>query len=195
MNEEEIKDIESTEEEQVDTQEEVEQPELKYTDEDVDRIINKKVAEISAKKERELEDKLNEAEKLRKMNADEKAHYEAKKKDERIAELEAKLNRKDLETEATNMLAEHDILANEGVLSYVVRDNAEETQIAVNGFVDLVNELADKKVKQALAGKTPTKIGNTSQPVKKLSEMTYTEKVELKAKNPQHYQTLLEQER
>ena len=57
-------------------------PEAKYTDKDVDEIVSKKFAQWKSKHEAEVA----EAQKLAEMNATEKAAYELKKANERIAE-------------------------------------------------------------------------------------------------------------
>ena len=80
-----------------------------------------------------------------------------KKQAERIAELEAQLNRNGLEKEASKMLFEAGITADETVLDFVVRNNAEDTQQSVQSLIGLVNTLADAKVQTMLVGKTPIK--------------------------------------
>ena len=73
------------------------QDEKKYTDADVNAIIDKKFAKWKS----EQEAKENEAKKLREMNENQKAEYERKKQADYIAELEAKINRSGLEREAS----------------------------------------------------------------------------------------------
>ena len=55
------------------------------------------------------------------------------------------------------MLFEAGITADETVLDFVVRNNAEDTQQSVQSLIGLVNTLADAKVQTMLVGKTPTK--------------------------------------
>ena len=57
------------------------------------------------------------------------------------------------------MLSEGGIAVDDKILGLVVKDTAESTQEAVEGFVALVNELADKKVGEKLKGKTPKEDG------------------------------------
>ena len=70
--------------EQADEQKPQAGPQAKYTDEQVDEIVNKKFAQWKTKHEAEVA----EAKKLAEMNAAEKAAYELKKANARIAELE-----------------------------------------------------------------------------------------------------------
>ena len=72
-----VEDVEKVAAEPEEHQEEP-KDEKKYTDADVDKIINKKFA----KWKEEAEKAEKEAEKLRKMNAEQKAEYEAKKQAE-----------------------------------------------------------------------------------------------------------------
>ena len=60
------------------------------------------------------------------------------------------------------MLSEGGIVADDKILGLVVKDIAEKTQEAVESFVALVNDLADKKVGEKLKGKTPKKMEDTS---------------------------------
>lgn len=162
--------------------------EKKYTDADVDEIINKKFA----KWKEEAEKAEKEAEKLRKMNTEQKAEYEAKKQSERIAELEAQINRNGLEKEASKMLFEAGITADETVLDFVVRNNAEDTQQSVQSLIGLVNTLADAKVQTMLVGKTPTKQEETGQGITKeqFRKMGYQSRNELFQTNPELYNQL-----
>lgn len=162
--------------------------EKKYTDADVDKIINKKFA----KWKEEAEKAEKEAEKLRKMNTEQKAEYEAKKQSERIAELEAQINRNGLEKEASKMLFEAGITADETVLDFVVRNNAEDTQQSVQSLIGLVNTLAEAKVQTMLVGKTPTKQEETGQGITKeqFRKMGYQSRNELFQTNPELYNQL-----
>ncbi len=102
MNEE-TQTVETVEEQKVPAEPEKQpQDEKKYTDADVNAIIDKKFAKWKS----EQEAKENEAKKLREMNENQKAEYERKKQADYIAELEAKINRSGLEREASKMLSE-----------------------------------------------------------------------------------------
>lgn len=75
-----------------------------------------------------MQEKLDEAEKLRAMNESQKAEYEQEKQRAYIAELEAKINRSGLEREASKMLSEGGITVDDKILGLVVKDTAESTQ-------------------------------------------------------------------
>lgn len=192
--EKEVKNVESVEEEAVDTQEVAEESVKTFTQEEVDKLVQERVNRAVKKAEREAQAKMDEAEKLRKMNAEEKARYESQKQADRIAELEAKLNRNGLEKEATQMLSEAGITANDTVLSLLVKDSAEATQEAVRVFAGLVDDLSDKKVAEMLKGKTPQKTEkshNTELTKEQFDRMSYRARLDLKQSNPELYNQLL----
>lgn len=181
------------ENEQASTQEETETTEKTFTQAELDDIVQKEKAKAKRSAEREYKEKMDEAEKLRKMNAEQKAEYEAQKQADRIAELEAQLNRNGLEKEASKMLSEAGIVASDDILSFVVKDDAEGTQEAVNALSSLVNELADKKVSEMLKGKTPRKIEqSTAGAVTKeqFDRMGYKSRNELLQNDPELYAKL-----
>ena len=179
--------------EQASTQKEVESTEKTFTQSQLDEIIQKEKAKAKRSAEKEYQAKMDEAEKLRQMNETQKAEYEQEKQRAYIAELEAKINRSGLEREASKMLSEGGIAVDDKILGLVVKDTAESTQEAVESFVALVNELADKKVSEKLKGKTPKKMEDTSAgeiTKEQFNRMGYQSRNELLQKNPELYNKL-----
>ena len=179
--------------EQASTQEEEQATEKTFTQSQLDEIIQKEKAKAKRSAEKEYQAKLDEAEKLRQMNEAQKAEYEQKKQRAYIAELEAKINRSGLEREASKMLSEGGIAVDDKILGLVVKDTAESTQEAVDSFVALVNELADKKVGEKLKGKTPKKMEDTSAgeiTKEQFNKMGYQSRNELLQNNPELYHKL-----
>lgn len=180
--------------ETVDTQENVdtvqeEKHERTFTRAEIGKILS---AERS-KWEAEQEAKENEAKKLRQMNEAQKAEYEQEKQRAYIAELEAKINRSGLEREASKMLSEGGIAVDDKILGLVVKDTAESTQEAVESFVVLVNNLADRKVGEKLKGKTPKKMEDTTAgeiTKEQFNRMGYQSRNELLQNNPELYHKL-----
>ena len=174
-------------------QEEDKTTEKTFTQSQLDEIIQKEKAKAKRSAEKEYQAKMDEAEKLRAMNETQKAEYEQEKQRAYIAELEAKINRSGLEREASKMLSEGGIVVDDKILSIVVKDTAESTQEAVEGFVALVNELADKKVGEKLKGKTPKKMEDTSAgeiTKEQFNKMGYQSRNELLQNNPELYHKL-----
>ena len=181
------------EEETVDNSETVEDTPKTFTQSEVDELIKKRLAKQEKSFDKRMQEKLDEAEKLRQMNETQKAEYEQEKQRAYIAELEAKINRSGLEREASKMLSEGGIVADEKILGIVVKDTAERTQEAVESFVALVNELADKKVGEKLKGKTPKKMEDTSAgeiTKEQFNKMGYQSRNELLQNNPELYHKL-----
>lgn len=126
-------------------------PEKKYTQEDFEKEIARRIAN-----EKKLADeKVEEAKKLAKMNADQKREYEYEKLQKELDEYKKKDAYHSLSKEAANMLSDNKITADDELLSFVVKETAEETQKAVKSFVGVLNQKVEEGVKQALSGKSP----------------------------------------
>ena len=181
------------EEGSVDNSETVEDAPKTFTQSEVDELIKKRLAKQEKSFDKRMQEKLDEAEKLRAMNETQKAEYEQEKQRAYIAELEAKINRSGLEREASKMLSEGGIIADDKILGLIVKDTAESTQEAVESFVALVNELADKKVGEKLKGKTPKKMEDTTAgeiTKEQFNKMGYQSRNELLQNNPELYHKL-----
>ena len=193
MAEEEKNDVLETELDNVDNPGEGEDTQKTFTQSEVDELIKKRLAKQEKSFDKRMQEKLDEAEKLRQMNETQKAEYEQEKQKAYIAELEEKINRSGLEREASKMLSEGGIVADEKILGIVVKDTAERTQEAVESFVALVNDLADKKVGEKLKGKTPKKMEDTSAgeiTKEQFNRMGYQSRNELLQNNPELYRKL-----
>ena len=183
--------VEEVVQEEVDTQEttEQQQEEVKtYTQDELEEIVTARVAREKKATEKAVE----EASKLAKMNEEEKREFEYQKLQEELAELKRKDAYYGLSREASKMLAEHDIQANDGLLQVLVQDDAEGTQTAVNDFVELFNAKVEEGVKEALSGRTPKANLNATQVVTQedFNKMGYSERVALKQKDENLYNKL-----
>lgn len=125
----------------------------KYTDEDVNAIVDKKFA----KWQKDLEAKKQEAEKLAKMNAEQKALHEKEQLEKRIAEYEKKENIREMEKEARKMLSEQKIPITDDIVSYFVSEDAESTKKGVEALTAYVNNLQEQWEIARNTGKTPKK--------------------------------------
>lgn len=125
--------------------------EARYSDEDLDRIIDKKFAKWKA----EEAERVEEAKRLATMNATEKAEHERDLEKKRADEAEAKLTRYGLTSEARSMLSKESIVLNEDLLTVLVGKDAETTKANVDSFVELFRDAVDSEVKKRIAGKTP----------------------------------------
>ena len=125
--------------------------ELKYSDKDVDEIINKKFAEWEKRQQK----KTTEAERLGKMTAEEKANERIKALEDKLAEAERKEARAAMTKEARAILHTANINISDELLANLVSDNAETTQASVKSFITLFNSAVEKAVKEAYKGETP----------------------------------------
>ena len=142
---EEIKEpVEQDVQEQASTPDTEQSTEKTFTQAEMDEIIQQRLKKAEKSYARKMQDKLDEAEKLRQMNAEQKAEYEKEKQEAEIADLKAQLNRNALEKVASKLLSEAGIVADDEILSFVVKEDAEGTQEAINSFSILVNDFADK---------------------------------------------------
>lgn len=193
MAEEVKEDVLEIEKETVDDPETVENAPKTFTQSEVDELIKKRLAKQEKSFDKRMQEKLDEAEKLRAMNETQKAEYEQEKQRAYIAELEAKINRSGLEREASKMLSEGGIIADDKILGLIVKDTAERTQEAVESFVALVNDLADRKVGEKLKGKTPKKMEETTAgeiTKEQFNKMGYRSRNELLQNKPELYHKL-----
>lgn len=120
-------------------------------DTDVDKIIKSK----HSRWQKELESEKQEAEKLAKMNADEKAEHERKKLEERLAEYERKEVLSNMGREAKAMLKEKNVQVNDEVLVLLVKENADETKGNVNAFVEYIESERKRWEIERNTGTTP----------------------------------------
>jgi hypothetical protein len=149
------------------------EPEKKYTDADVDRIVRKKIAQEREQARREKE----EAEKLAEMNATQKAEYERdqviQERDQARQELE-EYKRKDALAEMTKvarkMLAEKGINVSDDLLALMVTPDAQATKTAIDGFAKLHMEAVEEAVKARLRGEPPRVGSGSSSPVSEIEK-------------------------
>lgn len=131
-------------------------PEYKYTDEDVDKIVSKKIA-----KERErAKAEADEAARLAKMTEQERTAAELKKALDEVEALRAEKARNEMRETARKMLSDASVNVPDGILDVLVTNDADTTKKAVDDFTSLFKSVVDKAVKAKLGGEPP-KVGGT----------------------------------
>ena len=123
-------------------------PEPKYTDEDLDRIIQEK----KAKWDKQAKEAEEEAKKLAKMNAQQKAEHERDKLQKELDKLRGEKARADMAKEARRMCADANINVSDDILSSIITSDADTTKEAVESFIELFKSEVEKAVKEALKG-------------------------------------------
>lgn len=124
----------------------------KYTDADVDEIINKKFA----KWQKEQEKKISEAEKLAGMNAQEKAEHERDTLQKELDELKRANSIAEMEKTARTMLRDDGVNVPDEVVSSLIAEDADNTKAKVEAFSKAFKEAVQTAVKEALKGKAPS---------------------------------------
>lgn len=125
----------------------------KYTDEDVDKLLNKKFAEWQKKHQKAVD----EAVKLEKMNAQQKAEYERDQLQKELDSYKQKDAISEMTKTARKMLSEGGISIPDELLSMMVTTDAEETKKAIDGFSKAFSEAVEAAVKERLKGEPPRK--------------------------------------
>lgn len=127
----------------------------KYSDADVDAIIDKKFA----KWQKEQEAKIDEAKKLERMDAQQKAEYERDQLQARLAELERENNTSRMQKVARGMLKDSGVQVADELLNVLIASDAETTQVNIQAFADMYKTDVEKAVNERLKGKTPSRMG------------------------------------
>ncbi|GAK31012.1 hypothetical protein WOSG25_061420 [Weissella oryzae SG25] len=158
------------------------QSEAKYTDDDVNKIVQEKLVKAK-QKEREA---VEEAKKLAKMNADQKQQYELEQAQKAQHDAEARLARYEMRSEARKMLAETGITFTDEDLALVVATDAETTKANVSQLAGIIDRIREGVKTELLKGKTPTATGSSITQVTESDfvRMTLAEKAKLAKDNP-----------
>ncbi|WP_242596364.1 DUF4355 domain-containing protein [Enterococcus ureasiticus] len=164
--------VEITKDEQV-----TNEPDKKYSDEDVNKIIDAKFAKWKSEQQKEQD----EAKKLAEMDDKEKTDYEKQKLQEEIDYLKKEKTLIEMAKTATSMLADKGVQASEGILSFVVKESAEATSERVKAFIELIDaereaikEDFEKRLgsKLPLDGTTSTTLSRGAQMAKEINNQT-----------------------
>lgn len=127
------------------------QGEKTFTQEEVDQILKERLA----REKKNKEDAVKEAEKLAKMNKDQKAEYEREQMQKELDAYKAKEARNEMKQTAKDMLKEKDIGADDGLLEIVTADTADQTSENVKAFTDVLNRMVREQVQAKLTQGTP----------------------------------------
>lgn len=123
----------------------------KYSDEDLNRIINKKFAEWASKKDKEMD----EATKLANMNAQERAEHERDELQKQLDELRQRDTLAQMAAEARNMLQKEAVSVPDSVIDMLVSADADKTKKAVSNFASAFKTAVQAAVVEQLKGKPP----------------------------------------
>lgn len=122
-----------------------------YTDEDVDKLINRKFAEWQAKKEQEI----SEAKKLADMDAQQRAEYEREKLQKELDAYKMRETLAEMAKTARSMLAQQDIHVSDELVSALVTEDAQTTADNVQNFAKAFQAAVSQAVEQKITHKEP----------------------------------------
>lgn len=123
----------------------------KYSDEDLDRIIARKIAE-----ERKRNDKsAKEAQRLASMSAEERTQTELEETKRQLEELRHQTAIDKMAKVARGILSEKNINLPDDLLLTMVTEDSKETKANVDSFVKLFEKAVTDAVTEKLKGKTP----------------------------------------
>lgn len=140
------------------------EPEKKYTDADVDAIIDKKFAKWKTDQEKAIANavaQVEEANRLAQMNDKEKADHEREVMAQELAQLKAEKAHSTMMATARKMLEGDGVKIPDDILTLLVADDAEATGNAVKAFSAMFQNAVNEAVKGQLAAGEPKK-GNVS---------------------------------
>ncbi len=134
--------------------------EKKYTDEEVDALIERKFAEWQKKHEKQ-QAKQDEAERLKNMSDQERKDHEMEELRKQVDALQKKETMSKMSTTARSMLSAKGITVDDALVGMLISEDADATKRAVDAFITAFQDAVGKAVKDALKGEAPRK-GGTS---------------------------------
>ena len=125
--------------------------EKKYSDADLDKIINQKFA----KWQKDQEKAVDEAKKLATMTEQEKAEHERDEIKKELEALKKANNMAEMGKQARKLLSDDGINVPDNLVEMIITENAETTKANVEAFSKLFKGAVQSAVKETLKGKAP----------------------------------------
>ena len=122
-----------------------------YTDEDVDKLINRKFAEWQAKKDKEI----NEAQKFAEMNEQQKAEYKLDKLQKELDEYKNRETLSEMAKTARSILSEQNINIPDELVSVLVTTDADTTSTNVKAFAKAFQSAVSQAVDSKISHREP----------------------------------------
>lgn len=161
-----------------------------FTQDEVNKIVSQRLE----RQKEQLKAKEDEAKKLSRMNAEQKANYELEKANKRAEEAAAKLARYEMRDSAKQMLADGGFNnADNNLLDLVVTDTAESTQANVNVLLTAIEAIREDERNKLLSGKTPRVSGKKVKPLtpNDLIKLKPADRIKFQRENPDEYVKIL----
>ena len=118
-----------------------------------DRRVSKAIDTAKEKWQKEADEKISEAKRLEKMNAEQKAEYQRKQAEEKLAKREAEVTRRELMAEAKAQLAEKGLpVTLSEVLDY---SDADKCKASIEAVSKAFSDSVEAAVNERMKGKPP----------------------------------------
>lgn len=134
-----------------------------FTQDDLNKIISDRLTKERKKWDEELSSKVEEAkteaQKLAKMNAEQKAEYERKQLEEQLTKREAELTKRELRATALETLAEKGLPKQ--LAEVLVYTDAEATNKSIDAVEKSFRDAVEQAVNDRLKNSTPPKTGGS----------------------------------
>lgn len=140
----------------VETKETEVRDEKKYSDNDLDRIVNEKYAKFAAKKQKEVD----EAKKLAKMSKDDKQKFEMDKLKSEAQEAQNELAKYQMRDTAKQMISDSGVTATDEMIDLVTSSDAETTKTNVSKALNFAKAIREQVTKELSQGTTPRTVGS-----------------------------------
>ncbi|UXU59001.1 DUF4355 domain-containing protein [Staphylococcus agnetis] len=137
-----------------------ESKEKTFTQAELDDIVEKRVAREKKKAEQKAKDAAAEAEKLAKMNREQKADYEREKLQKELEEYRRREARLNMKNEAKKLFKESNVDSSDELLELVTADTFDQTQENVEAFTIILNDMVEAAVKDRLYSGSPKSFTN-----------------------------------
>lgn len=131
----------------------------KYTDADLDKIINQKFSQWQKRQEKAVD----EAKKLEKMSADEKNAKKLSELQARLDEMEKKDAQSKMAASARKLLQDENIVVDDVIVSALIRDDAEQTKAAVDAFIKSFKSAVQNAAKVTFSRPAKPKTGGSGE--------------------------------
>ncbi|PTK53119.1 DUF4355 domain-containing protein [Staphylococcus haemolyticus] len=133
-----------------------------FSQEEVSQMIKDRLARERRKSDERIKDAIQEAEKLAKMNKDQKSQYEIEKlmKENEALKVEKALSQ--MRNETRSMLSESGVENfDDQIINVLVNSDAETTKKNVESFTNLLNKMVKSNVEKALRQNSPVNTQTT----------------------------------
>ncbi len=165
-----------------------------YTQEQVNELLQKetdrRVTAALQKQEKKNAEKVREAEKLAKMNEEEKFKYELDQREAAIAAKEKELALMENKNEASKILAEKGLSLT--LVDFVVAEDADTMATNIKVLEQAFKASVKAEVEKRMGGSTPKKTSavNKAFTPEEFSKLPYSEMIAMKQQNPELWRQL-----